>query len=637
MANQPWSMLLADLFNPTAAYPLYHLILKLWMALFGAGELALRMPSAIAGALAVVAIYRFGHALARAGHALEPQDVAAPRRAALGAALIAVGAPFAIWYSQEAKTYSLLLLAAALIGWATVRVLRGGTAIRWLQLALIVVVAIAVHRLAALVVLGAALALLVDRWSRLRLVFRIGAIAGLALAATGLFVAMSRGLGSDRAASGAYIPAGPPEALWLTFSRFSLDRWPGDVPFWWLLPWMALLLGGSIALLADLRSPRRRAARILLCLLLAPTGLFLVQLLSTRLYEARYLIGVYPFWALLLAWPLLHPRRWVQRATAAGMALAALSGGLALFQPTFGIFSGDPVKEQYREAIGELAARVHPDDAVVLHPSYIRPLYNYYMDRFSSDPVPTPIGFADFWQGETTYGQREWDSERRAKLVGYTRSFLLIAPEHAKTVDKPLPGDKYGLVGNFWAFSREQSNWPCGIWRFNGAHLLCQEAPEAYYSGEVLQPETAQQAIFGENLRLLGFTLKATAPDGPGVYRAGGNLPISLFWDVKASPKHDYSFFLHLCHNCESPPPAGEDGPPLEGYLPTSNWLPGKPARDDRAIALPEDLPPGRYTLLLGVYRPDDPTIDGRLSVTGGTTLGNDRLVLAEIEIIGDE
>jgi hypothetical protein len=259
------------------------------------------------------------------------------------------------------------------------------------------------------------------------------------------------------------------------------------------------------------------------------------------------------------------------------------------------------------------------------------------MGRLSADPAPEPISFGNFWRGETSFGQREWDIERREKLAGHTRSFLLVAPDHARTVDVPLPGDEYGLVGNFWAYTREQRAWPCGIWRYNGAHLLCQEAPEAYYTGEAPQPTTPASAVFGGNLRLLGFTLKATTAAGPGVYRAGGTLPISLFWDVAAQPDEDYSLFLHLCQRCDAPPAASEDGPPLEGYLPTSSWLPGKPARDDRSIVLPPDMPPGRYTLLLGLYHPDDPSEVGRLAVAGGETIGDDRLILGTVEIVAGE
>lgn len=591
--------------------------------------------------------------------------------------------PFPLWYAQEAKAYSLLLLMAALLTWALLRALRTGARRDWITFGIIALVAVFVHRLAALTVVAGGWAwwlhrrrpatddrrptndrrqtpkpnasnwsLVVGRWSSI----------GLTLASAALVAVMTYGLGSDRAATGAYIPAGPLAALGLTFARFALDRWPGDAPWWWLTPWVALLAWGVVGLGRDaIRMDRARSVpTTILGLLFVPLGIFVIQLLFTHLYEARYLMVVYPAWALAAAYPLASSRRpttddrpaedrwWVRgRWSVVGrlwlapsiLILALAAGVAALFQPTFGLFSGAAVKEQYREAIAELAARVQPDDAVVIHPSYIRPLYDYYMRRLSADPAPKPIVFADFWQGATSFGQREWDIERRQKLAGYTRSFLLIAPEHARTVDPPAAGtgDEYGLVGNFWAFSREQRAWPCGIWRYNGAHLLCQEAPEAYITGARPEPATRVGATFGGNLTLLGFTLKATTPQGPGVYRAGGNLPISLFWDVRRQPTEDLSFFLHLCQDCESPPAAGDDGPPLAGYLPTSSWLPGKPARDDRAIHLPRDLKPGRYTLLLGAYRPGDPSPDARLAVSDGDSLGEGRLVLGTVEIVSGE
>lgn len=657
LSRAGWGFLLGELLNPSAAYPLYHLLLKGWMALFGDSEAALRLPSALAGALAVPAIYLAALELERlmgrdAGAADERRPRGLPLSLyGLAAAALVLLSPYAIWYSQEAKVYSLLLLVAALWAWALARALRLRRRADWALALAIGLVGVFVHRLAAL-------ALAAGLWAAAALLpaprgWRAWRAAGFGLAAAAsalLLAAMVGGLGGEvvagRSEAGAAIPAGPGLALGLTFVRFSVDRWPGDAPWWWLLPWALLAAWGLARALIDLRDPRARpGALALLLLLLVPTGLFLAQLLLTRLYEARYLTVAYPAWALLLAYPLarapLAPRAAGGRRSPAGplhlaaLGAALLTGALSLFQPVFGLFSGDPVKEQYREAVAELAARAHPDDAVVLHPSYLRPLYDYYMGRLTADPAPEPLLFSNFWQGETDYGQREWDIERRARLAGYTRSFLLIAPDHARTVDRPAPGDEYGLVGNFWAFSREQRAWPCGIWRYNGAHLLCQEAPEPYYTGAPAPtPATPVDATFGEGLRFLGYTMKATTPAGPGVYRAGGGLPISLFWDVDASLEADYSLFLHLCQRCDVPPAAGEDGPPLEGYLPTSSWLPGKPARDDRAVALPADMPPGRYTLLLGLYDPADPSEAGRLRVRGGERLGDDRLVLGTVEIV---
>ncbi|ACL25689.1 glycosyltransferase family 39 protein [Chloroflexus aggregans] len=626
MAMQPWSVLVLDLVQPNAAYPLYHLLLKAWMAVAGTSEWALRLPSALAGALSVPL-------LALAARAAAPTD----RRRAIvtvAATLIGMWSPFALWYAQEAKVYALVLLVSAAMLWLTLRAVQHDRTADWGWLFGLAIVAFFIHRLTALLTLSAALIWLFSRPRRYAWLIA----AGLLLIGVGMIAAMAAGIGSDRAASGASIAADPLRALWLTFTRFSLDRWPGDVPWVWCVPWLVLMVLGLIVV----RTVSQRTAPVLGIMGGVPLLLFSLQLVFTRLYEARYLMIIFPVWVVVLALGLAPQRGgsgWRSATVIGSLALSGvlITGGLSLFQPRFGLFSGDPVKEQYREAITELARRLHPDDAVVVHPGYLRPLYDYYMARLSADPAPSPLTFANFWMGETGYSQRDWDAERRVALAGYTRSFLVIAPNHARTVDPPLPGDEYGLVGNFWAFSREQRTWPCGIWRFQGVHLFCQEAPEAYITGAIIEPVTPVTATFGDDLMLLGYTLKATTPAGPGVYRAGGNIPLSLFWDVRRPLAEDYSLFIHLCRDCEQPPVAGDDGQPLAGYLPTSTWLPGKPARDDRAIHIPHDLPPGEYQLLIGWYRPTDPSPEGRLPVRGEGALGAGRLWLATIEIIGDD
>jgi uncharacterized membrane protein len=70
--------------------PLYYLILKFWTNLFGYSEIALRMPSVIFGVLTVFFVYKLGG-----------------KKAAL---LMAVN-PLAVYYSQEARMYSLAAFA----------------------------------------------------------------------------------------------------------------------------------------------------------------------------------------------------------------------------------------------------------------------------------------------------------------------------------------------------------------------------------------------------------------------------------------------------------------------------------------------------------------------------------------------
>src|SRR3982751_3518744 len=52
-----WLALFAELWSKDPAYPLYHLLLKVWVTLAGDSEWALRFPSALAGAATVAVMY----------------------------------------------------------------------------------------------------------------------------------------------------------------------------------------------------------------------------------------------------------------------------------------------------------------------------------------------------------------------------------------------------------------------------------------------------------------------------------------------------------------------------------------------------------------------------------------------------
>lgn len=641
VAKAPWSALLADMWRSESAYPLYHLLLKGWIALAGDSAWALRFPSALAGAVAVVAI-----ALA----AKELQDLtvsdktASSMRYPLAAGVLLAIAPFALWYAQEVKTYGLILCTSALTIWLLLRALRCNNRASWLAFAAIALMSVFAHRFALLLLLGCATAWLVctlrdaqephDRTfaSRVRW-WLLSAGVGIVLAGSILIGQMTQGLGEEGATTGEHIAAGPPTALWITLWRFLLDRGPWEAPWWWLLPGLALAAwGGALLLRAAWRG--ERAALTLLCCGGVPLGLFLTQLWWTRLFEPRYLIIVYPIWILTQAYPFADNQRQISRRSPllvrfapALLLLTCLTWIVSLFQPVKGLWSGDPVKEQYREAIHYLVDRAHPDDVVILHPEYLRTAWDYYAPRFTTSLLPPAVSFDAFKKNQVYFSQRDWDTSREKTLAGHFRSLLLIAPAHASTVDKPKSGDEYGLVGLYYQYSWEQNKWPCGGARFNGVHVLCQSSPEAYVTGEIDQPQVQLDAQFGDDIHLMGYSL-----DG-GTFRAKGTVPVTLFWDTTHQPDEDYFVFLHVCQDCTIPPLASDDGPPLGGGVPTSIWKPGHPVHDERTIVLPDDIPPGRYTVLLGLYRPGDPTLDARLKVTKGEQIGDNRLILGTIDI----
>jgi uncharacterized membrane protein len=75
--------------------PLYLILLRLWMSVAGSSELAVRALSAVLGSLGLVLFYRVGLRLLG-------------RSTALVALALLAASPFYLWYSQEARNYTLL-------------------------------------------------------------------------------------------------------------------------------------------------------------------------------------------------------------------------------------------------------------------------------------------------------------------------------------------------------------------------------------------------------------------------------------------------------------------------------------------------------------------------------------------------
>jgi 4-amino-4-deoxy-L-arabinose transferase-like glycosyltransferase len=85
----------------------------------------------------------------------------------------------------------------------------------------------------------------------------------------------------------------------------------------------------------------------------------------------------------------------------------------------------------------------------------------------------------------------------------------------------------------------------------------------------------------------------------------GATIHMSVTWSVDAPPGRDLTTFVHLGEPGIAPVATG-DSPPLEGRYPTSLWARGEVIQDWYTLALPPDLAPGRYPLLLGLYDPRD-------------------------------
>jgi len=88
-------------------------------------------------------------------------------------------------------------------------------------------------------------------------------------------------------------------------------------------------------------------------------------------------------------------------------------------------------------------------------------------------------------------------------------------------------------------------------------------------------------------------------------------LTLTLTWSATQPIPGDYTIFVHLV-DAQGALIAQGDAPPREGYWPTSHWQPDEAISSHHTLALPDDLPNGAYTLLVGMY---DPASGARLVI----------------------
>lgn len=111
IATKPLGQLFYDVAKFEQIPPVHHLIVHVWIKLFGDSEAALRFPSLLAGVASVWVIYLLGRRLVGT-------------TGALVAALLLAVSPFHIIYAHEARAYTLMVLMGLLSTLAFLRLIE---------------------------------------------------------------------------------------------------------------------------------------------------------------------------------------------------------------------------------------------------------------------------------------------------------------------------------------------------------------------------------------------------------------------------------------------------------------------------------------------------------------------------------
>jgi hypothetical protein len=100
-----------------------------------------------------------------------------------------------------------------------------------------------------------------------------------------------------------------------------------------------------------------------------------------------------------------------------------------------------------------------------------------------------------------------------------------------------------------------------------------------------------------------GWTVDLTGYATPGAVTAGRSLPVKLRWRADGPAPRDYTVFVHLRDAQGGTVARGDGTPTWFTKSPADRWPAGGfDGWDAHALALPADLAPGVYQVVLGWY-----------------------------------
>ncbi len=164
----PFGELLRAIPDSEGSPPLYYMLAWGWTRLLGDGEIALRSLSALLGTATVLVVFLAGRELVSA-------------RTGVVAAYLAASSPLLVWHAQDARSYALLVLLAALSFLFFARLLRAPSAADAVAFGIASALALLTHYFAVFLVVPEAVWLLARSRTRRLAIAPVAAIGAIGL------------------------------------------------------------------------------------------------------------------------------------------------------------------------------------------------------------------------------------------------------------------------------------------------------------------------------------------------------------------------------------------------------------------------------------------------------------------------
>lgn len=600
--------------------PGYYLLLHAWTRLAGDTEFALAFLSLVFGVLLIPLSYVLAHRLMSGG-------------VAFWSALLVATSPYNLWYSQEARMYT---LGAAL-----------GLVALWYALKVSCSEARVGHGDAPtyLYVIGYTLAATAGLYVLYYFAFLLVALNTVMIGVLFLsrrFFRLRIWLTAQTAVMALYLPWLP--IAWRQVTNPPVPPWRGFTPLHTVLldSWTALSLGQSaqpnqvwpvliivgvlflLGLQPQIRQhfqppiTSRHTSFLLVVYTFGPLALIYLASLLVPLYHVRYLFTCAPPFYILLGSGLARVARRA-RPLAIAAALIVLAGSAFSIRELY--TNPRYAADDFRAAVGFIAERWRPGDVILINAGYAYPGFLYYYagpvaDRVRLVDFQLPGDSAGLWldyplllsagtiDGNPHLGWGDPDSDFYATTQASTATALTRITH---TFPRLWMLRIYDTVTDPQGFIRDWltlNTTPFEDHLFSGQSFMRVQGFMSTSQPPPLQP--SQVALEG-GITLIGWDVKSASSQ-----KAGTPLDVVLWWQADAASSTDtpYAASLKLwgTESQESESElylaAQQDEWPVGSLLLTPDWPPEGVIRHPMRLWLPSDLPPGHYWLNIELYDP---------------------------------
>ncbi len=357
----------------------YFLLMRAWIH-GGLSEAWLRLPSALFGIASVPVMYVVARRFVPAG-------------AALASAALLAFSPAHVYYSHEARSYTLTIFLVLLASYFFVRAVEEGHRRDWVLWTVLGILAFYSHDFAALVLVAQACSLVFRKtppatWRRVifcGLLMLVAALPGL----TYVFRASPENLHFI------WMPQATPREIWHLAGFFGGS---GVKVFLALILWSTGLV--AIARVRERDSEAFWRGVLIVSWAVLPAVITSLVSLRHPIFMQRYLIFSLPATILLAAVGMTALRK-MYVGVALVVALCAMS------VPAI-IKDYHKPREDWRAASNAILASAQSGDAVVFFPFYTRIMLDYYRDRDRRKPPAVHVFAPQYYGG----GEDERDLQR---------------------------------------------------------------------------------------------------------------------------------------------------------------------------------------------------------------------------------